>query len=85
MSAGSFLDEKSYVRQRYVTKNNLHKIYNGNGNDPPEDVPEALMDGCPPEWGASPWDFCPMWLKLLILAKKTFLIRVKRNGGLSRG
>lgn len=43
------------------------------------------MDGCPSEWGASPQDFCPMWLNFLIFTKKTLLICVERDCRFSGG
>lgn len=60
MSVNFFLCQKFYVRQEYIAEDNLRKVDEGNGDDPPEDMSEALMDGCPPEWGPSPLDFGPM-------------------------
>ena len=43
-----------YVRQEYIAEDKLGKVNNGYGNDLPEDVSKALMDGWSPKWGASP-------------------------------
>lgn len=73
-----------YVRQEYIAEDKLGKVNNGDGNDLPEDVSKALMDGWSPKWGASPQKFNPTWLKFSILAKKTLLISVERDGRFSR-
>ncbi len=77
--------QKAYARQENIGKDDLGKVYYGNRDDPPEDVSEALIDGCPSDWGASTQSFCPTWLKLLIFTKETLLICVERDGSFSGG
>ena len=49
MSVDSVLWSKENVRQEHIAENNLSKVYDRNRDDPPKDVSEALMDGCPSE------------------------------------
>ena len=75
------------VRQAEIAKHDLGKVHNGNGNDGPEDMPEALMNRCPPEWRSSPYGLGPVWLKFLIFVftEKRLLIRVEGDGRFPRG
>ena len=75
------------VRQAEIAKHDLGKVHDGNWKDGPEDVPEALMNSCPPEWRPSPHGLGSMWLEFLILifTEKRLLIRVEGYGRFSGG